>query len=153
MWSGDARVRQHGLAWTTGCVEMPGDWQVTLCRGPATRAEVPEDAGGVSRPDCHTGSALRDFELSRTALWIDSAAPGWRGARGGPRGRLTRMAGFSPHPRGDGPVKFELRDLRLLADVSLPAREAGESARKGKGEAGSSRAEPPNRHSDLFWVD
>ena len=66
----------------------------------------PHDVGGDGRArlrsDCHAWGASPNFELFRTVLGIDSAAPGFRRVIIRPfLGRLTRASGAIPHPRGE----------------------------------------------------
>jgi alpha-L-rhamnosidase len=94
-----------------------------LARGLTTWAERPEP----SRSDCHARGASPNFELFRTVLGIDSAAPGFRRVLIRPYlGRLRHARGAIPHPRGEIAVSLERRGDELNAQVSLPPGTAGE---------------------------
>jgi alpha-L-rhamnosidase len=117
-------------------LEMLGDWRAMLDRGLSTWAEIPEDSGRVSRSDCHAWSASPNFELFRTVLGIDSAAPGFTRVSIRPYlGRLTAASGSIPHPKGEVKVKLEIRDGKLEAEVTLPVGVSGEFSWKGKSRA------------------
>lgn len=98
-------------------LDMLGEWRAQLARGMTTWAESPEP----SRSDCHAWGASPNFELFRTVLGIDSAAPGFRSVLIRPfLGKLDRAAGAIPHPRGEIAVSLERRSGSLAAEVSLP---------------------------------
>src|SRR6185503_105193 len=105
-----------------------GEWDKMLTRGLTTWAETPDP----SRSDCHAWSASPNYELFRTVLGIDSTAPGFRRVIVRPfLGKLTRVAGTIPHPKGEVSVKLTLKDERLEAEVSLPANVTGEFVWRG----------------------
>jgi alpha-L-rhamnosidase len=114
-------------------LDMLGDWQAMLDRGLSTWAEVPEIADRVSRSDCHAWSASPNFELFRTVLGVDSAAPGFSRVTIRPfLGKLTKVSGSIPHPKGEISVKLEIRSGRLEAEVELPMGLSGEFRWQGK---------------------
>jgi len=98
-------------------LDMLGEWRAQLARGMTTWAESPEP----SRSDCHAWGASPNFELFRTVLGIDSAAPGFRSVLIRPfLGKLDRVSGAIPHPRGEIAVSLDRRGGSLRAEVSLP---------------------------------
>jgi alpha-L-rhamnosidase len=119
-------------------LDLLGDWDAMLERGLTTWAEKQDP----TRSDCHAWSASPNFELFRTVLGIDSAAP--RFARVSLRpflGRLTRVSGAIPHPAGEVAVSYEVESTgRLSVDVRLPLRVDGELHWRG-----SRRTLPPGR--------
>jgi len=103
-------------------VEMLGPWRTMLERGLTTWAET-EDP---SRSDCHAWGASPNYELFRTVLGIDSAAPGFRRVIIRPfLGKLSDAAGSIPHPKGEIRVKLSLNGSQLDAKVTLPADTTG----------------------------
>lgn len=99
-------------------LDMLGPWREMLAGGLTTWAETNEPD---VRSDCHAWGASPNFELFRTVLGVDSAAPGFRRVIVRPfLGRLTRVAGAVPHPRGEVAVSLALTAGRLDAEVSLP---------------------------------
>jgi alpha-L-rhamnosidase len=110
-------------------LDMLGEWDKMLDRGLTTWAETPEP----TRSDCHAWSASPNFELFRTVLGIDSAAPGFKRVVVRPYlGKLTRVAGSIPHPDGEVSVELELTGSGLKARVGLPAGVTGEFIWHGK---------------------
>lgn len=104
-------------------LDMLGEWRAQLARGMTTWAESPEP----SRSDCHAWGASPNFELFRTVLGIDSAAPGFKSVIVRPHmGKLERVSGAIPHPAGEIAVSLALRDGKLHASVSLPPGVSGE---------------------------
>ncbi len=102
---------------------MLGEWRAQLARGLTTWAESPEP----SRSDCHAWGASPNFELFRTVLGIDSAAPGFRRVRIRPfLGKLTALSGAVPHPHGEVSVSLARHDGILDAEVALPQGVEGE---------------------------
>jgi alpha-L-rhamnosidase len=95
-----------------------GPWREMLATGLTTWAETNEPD---VRSDCHAWGASPNFELFRTVLGVDSAAPGFRRVIVRPfLGGLTRLAGAVPHPRGEVAVTLAVSAGGLDADVSLP---------------------------------
>ncbi|MCI0333827.1 MAG: alpha-rhamnosidase, partial [Planctomycetes bacterium] len=110
-------------------LEMLGEWRAQLARGMTTWAESPEP----SRSDCHAWGSSPNFELFRTILGIDSAAPAFKRVVVRPfLGKLDRVSGAIPHPKGEIAVSLVLRDGKLHASVSLPQDITGEFVWKGQ---------------------
>jgi len=98
-----------------------------LSRGLTTFAERYEQPGNPTRSDCHAWSASPNFEIFRTVLGIDTAAPGFQRVRIRPfLGRLERVAGSIPHPKGEISVKIERAGAGLRVDLALPSGVSGE---------------------------
>jgi hypothetical protein len=105
-------------------LDLLGPWRQMLAEGLTTWAETNEPD---VRSDCHAWGASPNFELFRTVLGIDSAAPGFRRVRIRPfPGKLTRVSGAIPHPRGEVAVSLSVKAGRLAAEVTLPAGVEGE---------------------------
>ena len=103
-------------------------WRRMLALGLTTWAEK-EDP---SRSECHAWGASPNFELLRTVLGVDSAAPGFRRVRIRPfLGRLTRVSGSVPHPKGEVAVSLKRDGEALEADVRLPEGVDGEIVWQG----------------------
>jgi alpha-L-rhamnosidase len=99
-------------------LELLGPWRQMPAEGLTTWAETNEPD---VRSDAHAWGSSPNFELFRTVLGIDSAAPGFRRVIIRPfLGRLTRAAGAIPHPRGEVAVSLTLNAGRLDADIRLP---------------------------------
>ena len=110
-------------------LDMLGEWRAQLARGMTTWAESPEP----SRSDSHAWGSSPNFELFRTILGIDSAAPGFQKVSIRPYlGKLERVSGSIPHPNGEVAVSLELRNGKLSATVTLPAGVTGEFEWKGQ---------------------
>jgi hypothetical protein len=108
---------------------MLGEWRAQLAGGLTTWAESPEP----SRSDCHAWGASPNFELFRTVLGIDSAAPGFRSVVIRPfLGKLEQASGAIPHPKGEIAVSLKRREGRLHGTVSLPPGVAGEFVWQGQ---------------------
>ena len=109
-----------------------GEWEAMLSRGLTTFAERYEEPGNPSRSDCHAWSSSPNFEVFRTVLGIDTAAPGFRRVRVRPfLGSLERVSGSIPHPRGEVSVTLERAGGRLRAEITLPDGVSGEFSWKG----------------------
>jgi alpha-L-rhamnosidase len=105
-------------------LEMLGPWRRMLAEGLTTWAETNEPD---VRSDCHAWGASPNFELFRTVLGIDSAAPGFRRVVVRPfLGGLTRAKGAIPHPRGEIAVSLARAGGRLEAEIGLPQGVDGE---------------------------
>jgi alpha-L-rhamnosidase len=99
-------------------LDMLGTWRTMLDRGLTTWAETADP----TRSDCHAWGASPNYELFRTVLGIDTAAPGFRRVLVRPfLGKLTQVSGAIPHPNGEIAVSLTLRAGKLEARVSLPA--------------------------------
>ena len=115
-------LRESGLG--DRYLEMLGPWRNMLAQGLTTWAET--DSPGV-RSDCHAWGASPNIELFRTVLGIDSMAPGFRHVRIRPQpGKLTKLSGAIPHPKGEISVALEIAAGRLQAEVRLPPGVTGE---------------------------
>jgi hypothetical protein len=109
-----------------------GEWESMLSRGLTTFAERYDEPGNSSRSDCHAWSSSPNFEIFRTVLGIDTAAPGFRRVRIHPfLGALERVSGSIPHPRGEVSVKLERAGSRLRAEITLPDGVSGAFSWKG----------------------
>jgi len=118
-------------------LDQLGPWRRMLALGLTTWAEK-EDP---SRSECHAWGASPNFELLRTVLGVDSAAPGFRRVHIRPfLGRLTRVSGSVPHPQGEVVVSLKRDGEALEADVRLPEGIEGEVVWRG-----TSRRLPPGR--------
>jgi len=70
-------------------------------------------AGDPSRSDCHAWSSSPNFEVFRTVLGIDTAAPGFEKVRIRPfLGTLERASGSIPHPKGEVAVTLDRTGLQ-----------------------------------------
>jgi alpha-L-rhamnosidase len=99
-------------------LDMLGPWRTMLDRGLTTWAETADP----TRSDCHAWGASPNYELFRTMLGIDSAAPGFARVVIRPfLGKLTHLRGAIPHPKGEIAVTLSLDNGKLEAGVSLPA--------------------------------
>ncbi|HEV7499376.1 MAG TPA: alpha-L-rhamnosidase C-terminal domain-containing protein, partial [Vicinamibacteria bacterium] len=105
-------------------LELLGPWRAMLAEGLTTWAETSEPD---VRSDCHAWGASPNFELFRTVLGVDSAAPGFRRVVIRPfLGRLAHAAGAVPHPRGEIAVSLTATAGQLDAAVDLPEGVDGE---------------------------
>lgn len=117
-----AAVNRTGLG--DRYLDLLGPWRQMLAEGLTTWAETNEPD---VRSDCHAWGASPNFELFRTVLGIDSAAPGFRRVVIRPfLGRLTRVSGAIPHPRGEVAVSLNVKAGQLVAEVTLPEGVEGE---------------------------
>ena len=122
---------------------MLGEWESMLARGLTTFAERYERPGDPSRSDCHAWSSSPNFEIFRTVLGIDSGAPGFARVQVRPfPGRLERVAGSIPHPKGEVVVRIERAGAGLRVEVTLPAGVPGEFSWRG-----ASRELSPGRNA------
>jgi hypothetical protein len=104
-------------------LDLLGEWDGMLERGLTTWAEKPEP----TRSDAHAWSASPNFELFRTVLGIDSAAPGFSRVIVRPYlGALTRVSGAIPHPKGEIAVSLTRRGEAVEGEVVLPPGVTGE---------------------------
>lgn len=99
-------------------------WRTMLDRGLTTWAETADP----TRSDCHAWGSSPNYELFRTVLGIDSAAPGFKRVTVRPfLGKLKEARGTIPHPNGEISVALALQpNGKLAADVSLPPGVTGE---------------------------
>jgi alpha-L-rhamnosidase len=108
-------------------LSLLSEWDGMLARGLTTFAERYDAPGDPTRSDCHAWSASPNFEVFRTVLGIDSAAPGFAKVRIRPfPGALTRVSGSIPHPKGTIAVSLTTAGSGVKADVTLPAGVTGE---------------------------
>jgi hypothetical protein len=113
-------------------IDLLGEWRGQLARGLTTWAEQPEP----SRSDCHAWGASPNFELFRTVLGIDSAAPGFKRVTIRPfLGSLDHVSGVIPHPHGEITVSLDRSRDKLHVLVSLPPATTGTFVWKGKEES------------------
>jgi hypothetical protein len=99
-------------------LDLLGPWREMLESGLTTWAETGDPE---VRSDCHAWGASPNFELLRTVLGIDSAAPGFGRVLIRPfLGSLAHAAGSIPHPRGEVAVVLRRDGGRLDAEVELP---------------------------------
>ena len=104
-------------------LDMLTPWRTMLDRGLTTWAET-EDP---TRSDCHAWGASPNFELFRTVLGIDSAAPGFKRVLVRPfLGQLTHASGAIPHPQGEIAVTLSMVRDQLDAAVTLPGSVSGQ---------------------------
>src|SRR5262249_51843056 len=110
-------------------IEMLDQWRTMLKQGLTTWAETADPA----RSDCHAWGASPNFELFRTVLGIDSAAPGFKRVTIRPYlGKLTGVSGSIPHPRGEVAVRLVRTGEKLDAEISLPEGVTGDFVWRGK---------------------
>jgi alpha-L-rhamnosidase len=92
-------------------------WRQMLDLGLTTWAEKPEPV----RSDCHAWSAHPNFDFLNTVAGIEPAAPGFGKVLIQPHlGNLNHLAAAIPVPQGTIAVKYERRNGRLAADITLP---------------------------------
>jgi alpha-L-rhamnosidase len=97
--------------------EWLDEWRAQLGNGLTTWAESPEPC----RSDCHAWGAHPNIEIFRTVLGVESDTPGFRSVRVAPHpGKLTRLRGTVPHPRGMIEVQGEKVAGKWGFNVSLP---------------------------------
>jgi alpha-L-rhamnosidase len=110
-------------------LDMLGVWRTMLSRGLTTWAETADP----TRSDCHAWGASPNYELFRTMLGIDSAAPGFARVIIRPfLGKLTHLVGAIPHPKGEIAVTLALANGKLEAGVTLPAGVDGQFQWQGQ---------------------
>jgi len=113
-------------------VDLLGEWESMLSRGLTTFAERYERPGDSSRSDCHAWSSSPNFEIFRTVLGIDTAAPAFARVQVRPfLGRLDRVGGSVPHPKGEVAVKLERAGGAVRVEVTLPSGVTGEFVWRG----------------------
>jgi alpha-L-rhamnosidase len=113
-------------------LDLLDGWDKMLANGLTTWAEKPEP----TRSDCHAWSSSPNYELFRTVLGIDSAAPGFKKVMIRPYlGSLRNVNGSIPHPNGEIEVKLGLNQGKLQAEVKLPKGVSGQFEWQGKSRA------------------
>jgi len=109
-----------------------GEWESMLSRGLTTFAERYEEPGDPSRSDCHAWSSSPNFEIFRTVLGVDAAAPGFQRVRVRPfLGKLERVSGSIPHPKGEVAVTLDRAGDRVRAVITLPPGVTGDFSWRG----------------------
>ncbi len=111
-------------------LELLAPWRQLLAQGVTTWPETQDP----SRSDCHAWGASPNFELYRTVLGIDAAAPGFARVRLRPSlGTLKTVAGSIPHPKGELSASFAVgAGGAVKAEVSLPPTIDGELLWRGR---------------------
>jgi hypothetical protein len=116
-----------------GYLDLLAPWRTMLANGLTTWPEFPDYPGRSSRSDCHAWSAHPSFELLRTVLGVDTAAPGFRRIDIRPNlGQLTEASGEVPHPSGRITVHLRRAGAELEADIELPKNTQGTLYWRGK---------------------
>lgn len=107
-------------------LEMLGPWRVMLGLHLTTWAE----ALTFDRSDCHAWGSSPNYELFRTVLGIESAAPGFKRVRIAPHlNGLAEVSGTVPSPAG--PITVAIKQDGK-ASIDLPRGIDGEFLWKGK---------------------
>jgi alpha-L-rhamnosidase len=105
-------------------VERLQPWQDMLKEGLTTWAETDNP---YSRSDCHAWGSSPNIEFFRTVLGVDSAAPGFRQVVVRPHlGKLQKVRGTIPHPKGAITVELSTAGGRRDYKVTLPPGVEGE---------------------------
>jgi hypothetical protein len=113
-------------------LELLDEWEGMLSRGLTTFAERYDAPGNSSRSDCHAWSSSPNFEVFRTVLGIDTAAPGFSRVKIRPfPGKLARVAGSIPHPKGEISVRLERAGNGMRVEIALPAGVEGDFSWRG----------------------
>jgi hypothetical protein len=119
-----------------------GPWRDMLKDGLTTWSEW---NGPDTRSDCHAWGASPNFEIFRTLVGIEPAAPGFRAVRISPNiGTLKHVSASMPHPKGQITVDYD-NEHRFMAEVTLPDGVSGELVW-----AGSARPLHPGKNR-LTW--
>ena len=96
-------------------LDLLDDWRGMIRNGLTTFAEWEERPGDPPRSDCHAWSASPNVEIFRTVLGVDSAAPGFARVSVKPHlGKLKRVRGSVPHPKGQVVVELAEGDARIV---------------------------------------
>jgi hypothetical protein len=120
-----AAVNKAGLG--DRYLDLIAPWRTMLARGFTTWPEFPDYPGRSSRSDCHAWSAHPNFEIFRTVLGVDTAAPGFRRVLVRPfLGRLREASGEIAHPDGVVRVRLQRAGEGLEAEVELPEGVGGD---------------------------
>jgi alpha-L-rhamnosidase len=110
-------------------LEMLGPWRAMLDLHLTTWAE----ALTFDRSDCHAWGASPNYELFRTVLGVESAAPGFKRVRIAPNlNGLPEVSGTVPSPHGAISVSLRARGEGIDASIELPAGVEGEFYWKGR---------------------
>ena len=110
-------------------VDLLSGWQDMLDRGLTTFAEQADP----TRSDCHAWSASPNFEIFRTIVGIDSSSFGFKIVTIRPfPGKLGKVSGAIPHPKGEISVKYEVKNSGISAEVVLPPGVTGTFQWKGE---------------------
>jgi hypothetical protein len=85
------------------------------------------------RSDCHAWGASPNYELFRTVLGVESAAPGFKRVRISPNmNGLPEVSGTVPSPHGQISVSLRSRGDSINATIDLPPGVEGEFLWKGQ---------------------
>ena len=104
-------------------LEMLGPWRTMLDLHLTTWAE----ALTFDRSDCHAWGASPNYELFRTVLGVESAAPGFKRVRIAPNmNGLPEVSGTVPSPPGEISVSLRVRGEGIAATIDLPPGVEGE---------------------------
>jgi len=104
-------------------LEMLTPWRTMLALHLTTWAE----ALTFDRSDCHAWGSSPNYELFRTVLGVESAAPGFGRVRIAPHmNGLPEVSGKVPSPHGAIAVKVRARGEGIAASIDLPAGVVGE---------------------------
>ena len=107
-------------------LEMLGPWHTMLGMHLTTWAE----ALSFDRSDCHAWGASPNYELFRTVLGVEPAAPGFKRVRIAPNlNGLPEISGSVPSPHGVISVSLKAGGKAV---VNLPAGMEGEFVWQGK---------------------
>jgi alpha-L-rhamnosidase len=125
-----AAMKKAGLA--DKFLDELGIWRQQLSEGMTTWAETP----APTRSDCHAWGASPNVELFRCVMGISSEAPGFSKVRIAPAlGKLKRISGTMPHPKGTISVSLEvLPSGKLRKQISVPQGVECEFVWQGKTE-------------------
>lgn len=94
-------------------------WKFMIGEGLTTWAEQDNP---YSRSDCHAWGASPNVEFFRTVLGVDSAGPGFSRIRVQPQlGRLEKVSGVVPHPKGVIEVSVTRGPAGLDVKVAAPS--------------------------------
>jgi alpha-L-rhamnosidase len=110
-------------------LDLLGDWRRMLEIGLTTWAEKADP----TRSDCHAWTSSPNYELFHTVLGIDSAAPGFGRVLIRPfPGKLEKVSGSIPLPKGEVRVALAREGGRWTAKIDLPAGVDGDFEWRGK---------------------
>lgn len=110
-------------------VSMLSTWRRMLAQGFTTWPENPDP----SRSDTHAWSAHPTSGLLNYVAGIQPAAPGFARVRIAPQlGKLKRLDAAMAHPAGLIETRYEMRNGRLSAVITLPKSLSGEFVWQGR---------------------